>query len=77
MSATALRCLGNGTAHLCLHIPVFTDITSLLKLVHIFIARNRVFKSCLMAELCFHCFVHFGCALIYIYGFHHKQCASY
>ena len=29
-----------------------------------------------MAELCFHRFVHFHCVPIYIFGFHHKQCAS-
>ena len=37
--------------------------------------RSRVFKSCLMADLCFHCFVHFSCVPIYILGFRHKQCA--
>ena len=29
-----------------------------------------------MAELCFHRFVHFDCVPIYIFGSHHKQCAS-
>ena len=29
-----------------------------------------------MSELCFHHFVHFDCFLIYIFSFHHKQCAS-
>ena len=33
-------------------------ITSVGKSVHIFMARNRVSKSCLTAELCFHRFVH-------------------
>ena len=47
-----------------------------LKPVHIFMARNKVSKSCLMAELSFHRFVHFDCVPIYIFGFHHKQCAS-
>ena len=28
--------------------------------LHIFMARSRVSKSCLMPELCFHQFVHFG-----------------
>ena len=30
-------------------------------------ARNRVSKSCLMAELCVNRFVHFDCVPIYIY----------
>ena len=51
-------------------------IPSVVKPVHIFIARNRVSKRCLMAELCFHRFVDFDCVPIYIFGFHHKQCAS-
>ena len=55
---------------------LFIHITSVGKSVHIFMARNRVSKSCLMAELCFHCFVHFDCVPIYIFSFHHKQCAS-
>ena len=29
-----------------------------------------------MAELCFHHLVHFDFVPIYIFGFHHKQCAS-
>ena len=37
---------------------------------------NRVSKSCLIAKLCFHRFVHFGCVPIYIVGFHHRHCAS-
>ena len=32
--------------------------------------------ACIMAELCFHCFVHFDCFPIYIFGFHRYQCAS-
>ena len=46
------------------------------KSVHIFIAKNRISISCLMTELCFHRFVRFDCFPIYIFGFHHKQCAS-
>ena len=45
-------------------------------MLHIFKARNRVSKSWLMAELCFYRFVHFDCVPIYIFDFHHKQCAS-
>ena len=40
--------------------------------VDMFMARSRVSKSRLKAELCFHC----SCVAIYIFGFHHKQCAS-
>ena len=43
---------------------------------HIFMARNRVSKGCLMAKLSFHFFVYF-CVPIYIFSFHHKQCASH
>ena len=50
-------------------------ITSVVKLVHIFMVRNRISKTCLMAKFCFHCFVHFDGIPIYISGFHHKQCA--
>ena len=44
--------------------------TLLVKPVHIahlyiFMARNRGSKSCLMAELCFHHFVHFDCVPIF------------
>ena len=35
-------------------------ITSVVKPVHTFIASNRLSKNCLMDELCFHRFVHFG-----------------
>ena len=55
---------------------VFIHVTSVGKSVHIFKARNRVCKSCLMTELCFHCFVHFDCVPIFVFGFHHKQCAN-
>ena len=47
-------------------INVFIHITSVVKPVHIFTARSRVSKSCLLTELCFHCFVHLSCVLIYI-----------
>ena len=30
------------------------------KPVYIFMARNRVSKTCLLAKLCFHCYVYFG-----------------
>ena len=33
-------------------------------------------KEKIKAELCFHCFQHFACVRIYIFDFHHKQCAS-
>ena len=39
-------------------------------------ATNRVSKSCLMAELSFHRFVHFDFVPIYLFGFHRKLCAS-
>ena len=55
---------------LCSYIP------SVVKPMHIFMAKSRVSKSCLMAELCFHRFVHFYCVPTYIFGFHYKQCAS-
>ena len=57
---------------------MFIHIPSVVKPVHIFMAmaRNSVYKGCLMAELCSHRFVHFECVLIYIFGFHYKQCAS-
>ena len=48
----------------------------LLKPVNIFMARSRVFKSCLAANPCFHLFVHFNCVPIYMFDFHHEQCAS-
>ena len=38
---------------------VFTHITSMVKPVHIFMARSRASKSCLKTELCFHRYVHF------------------
>ena len=47
-SATALRRFASVTAHI-----IFIHITSVEKPVHIFMARNRVSKSCLLGELCF------------------------
>ena len=49
---------------------------SVVKPMHIFLTRSRVSKSCLMAELRFHRFIHFDCVPIYVFAFHHKQCAS-
>ena len=54
--ATALSWFASGTAHI-----VFIDIISVGKSVHISMSKNRVSKSSLMAELCFHRFVHFDC----------------
>ena len=48
---------------------LINHITSAVKPVHIFMARSRVSKSCLMAELCFDDFVHFGSVPIYIFAF--------
>ena len=45
-------------------------------IVHTFMARGRVSKSCLKAEPCFYRYVHFACVPIYVFSFHHKQCAS-
>ena len=53
----------NDTASDSAH-HVFIHIPSVLKPVHIFMARNRVSKSCLMVELCFHRFEDFDCLLI-------------
>ena len=36
------------------HILVFLHTISMMKQVHTFMARSRVSKSCVMAELCFH-----------------------
>ena len=47
-SATALRRFASVTAHI-----IFIHITSAEKPVHIFMARSRVSKSCLLGELCF------------------------
>ena len=56
----------NDTASDTAHI-VFIHVPSVLKPAHIFMARNRVSKSCLMAELCLDCFVDFDWLLIYVY----------
>ena len=69
-SATALRSFVRDTAHI-----VFIHIPSVVKAVHIFMTRNRVPKSCLIAELCFCHFV-FLIVFLYVFGFHHKQSAS-
>ena len=45
--------------------------------MHILMERNRVSKSCVMVELCFHRVLYFDCVAIYIFGFHHKQCACH
>ena len=50
-----------------LHTFVFSHITSVVKLVHIFMARSRVYKSRLKYRVCFYRYVHFGCVPIYIY----------
>ena len=55
---------------------VFTHITSVVKPVHIFMARSRVSKSPLKAELFYYRYVHFSSVPIYIFGFRHKWCAS-
>ena len=60
--ATAMRWFPSDNAHFCLH-PYNICGES----VHIFMVRSRVTKSCSMADLCFHCFLHFGYVLIYIF----------
>ena len=40
-----------------------------MKPVHILMARSRVSKNCLMVEVCFDGFVHFGSVPIYIFAF--------
>ena len=59
------------TAHI-----VFIHITAVAKSGNIFMARKRVSKSSLMTELCFYNFVYFDSFSKYVFGFHHKQCAS-
>ena len=54
---------------------VFTHLTSVMKSMHIFMTRSRVFKNCLKAAL--YRFVHFSCVPSHIIGFHHKQCGSH
>ena len=46
---------------------LFHHIPSVVGLVHIFMVRSRVAKSCLKAGLYFHRLVHFPCVLIYTY----------
>ena len=58
------------------HTFVFTHIISVVKPMDIFMARIRVSKSCLKAELYFHRFAHFACVPICIFGFYDKQRAS-
>ena len=70
------KILGKGQSDKKMKFLVFIHIPSVVKPVHIFMARNRVSKSCLMAELCFHRFFSFLSRSIYIFGIHHKQCAS-
>ena len=71
MSAVSLRWFASDTADI-----VFVYITSVVESMHIFMARNRAFESCLMSELCFYSFAHFDCVLIYIFRNYHKQCVS-
>ena len=52
---------------LTLHTFVFTHITSMVKPVHTFMARSRISKSRLKAELCLNRYVHFSFVPIYIY----------
>ena len=58
-----------------LHTFVFTHITSVVKPVHIFMTGGRVSKSHLKAEISFHGYVHYIYPSLYIFSFHHKQCA--
>ena len=55
---------------------IFSIYVSIYLCIYISTARDRVSKSCLMAALFFHRFLHFDCVSIYIFGFHHKQCAN-
>ena len=47
-----------------LHTLVLTHVTSVVKPVHIAMARSRVSKSRLKAELCFHRYVYLTCVPI-------------
>ena len=40
--------------------------------INIYVKKKAVLK----AELCFYRYVHFACVPVYIFGLHHKQCAS-
>ena len=60
------------TAHFCVHpYDICGQTTALL-----FARKTEFLKTVLKVELCFHRYVHFACVLIYIFGLHHKQCAS-
>ena len=61
---TRLLLLGDGSLLNCTH--CVHTYTIVVKPVDDFMAR-KVSKNCLMAELCFHRFVHFDCVPIYIY----------
>ena len=50
-------------------------VTSVVKLVHIFIVRSRTSKSCVITELCFHRSAFWLCS-DFFFGCHHKQCVS-
>ena len=54
---------------------MFLHVISVVKSEHIFMARKRAFKSCLMTEFCFHRFVHF-CCVWKVFSFYQQQCAS-
>ena len=69
MSAAARILSTTDTTHI-----VVIHIAPVVKPVYIFLARNRISKSYLMADVYFHRFVHFGCVVIYVFSFHHKQC---
>ena len=68
---TRLLLLWDGslvTLHiLCSYIFIHASVVKPVQPVHIFMARNRVSKSYLMVELCFHHFMHFHCVPIHIY----------
>ena len=57
---------------------MFIHIPSVVKPVQVFcMVRNRVSKSCLMVELCFHRFLYFDCVLIYIYIYQAKKMCDF
>ena len=70
------KILGKGQSNKKMKFLVFIHIPSVVKPVHIFMARSRASEDCILPELCFHRFVHFDFVPIYIFGFHHKQCVS-
>ena len=59
-----------------LKLRIWSCVIEVVKTVHFFTARTEFQKAVLKAELCFHRYVHFACVPIYIFGLHHKQCAS-